>query len=71
MARKIQKQVSLEKTFKQMDDMERKIFLTYVSEHLLHYDSHFREMVEILTKWEDNNPIPSRLEYTIQETINS
>jgi hypothetical protein len=71
MARKIQKQVSLEKTFKQMDDMERKIFLTYVSEHLLHYDSHFREMVEILTKWEDNNPIPSRLEYTIQETITS
>lgn len=71
MARKIQKQVSLEKTFKQMDDMERKIFITYVSEHLLHYDSHFREMVEILTKWEDNNPIPSRLEYTIQETITS
>lgn len=71
MAKKIHKEVSLDKTFKQMDDMERKIFLTYVSEHLLHYDSHFREMVEILTKWEIDNPIPSRLEYTIQETITS
>jgi|APGre2960657404_1045060.scaffolds.fasta_scaffold54450_3 hypothetical protein len=70
MAKKINKEVSLEKSFKDMDDMERRIFLTYVSEHLLHYDSHFKEMVDILTKWENTNPIPSRLEYTIHETLN-
>lgn len=70
MAKKINKEVSLEKTFKTMDDMERRIFITYVSEHLLHYDNHFKEMVDLLIKWETTCPIPSRLEYTINETIN-
>jgi hypothetical protein len=70
MAKKyLSKTVSLEKTFKDMDDMERRIFVTYISEHLLHNDNHFREMVSLLVRWEDEAPIPSRLEYTLTETI--
>ena len=52
MAKKIQTEVSLEKAFKDMDDMERRIFITYISEHMLHNDNHFREMVEVLVRWE-------------------
>jgi hypothetical protein len=70
MTRIIQKKVSLEKQFKDMDDLERKIFITYVSEHLLHFESHYYEMVDLLTKWEKQCPIPSRLEYTLQEIMN-
>jgi hypothetical protein len=69
MAKKLQKQVSLEKTFKDMDDMERRIFVTYISEHLLHNDNHFQEMVALLIQWEQQSPIPSRLDYTLTETI--
>ncbi len=69
MARKIQKEVSLEKAFKEMDDMERRIFITYISEHMLHNDNHFREMVELLVRWEIAAPIPSRLDYKLQEII--
>ena len=50
-----------------MDEMERKIFITYVSEHLLYFDHHYREMVELLTKWEQECPIPSRLDYNLNE----
>lgn len=70
MTRIIQKKVSLEKQFKDMDDLERKIFITYVSEHLLHFESHYHEMVDLLVKWEKQCPIPSRLEYTLQEIMN-
>lgn len=69
MARKIQKEVSLEKAFKDMDDMERRIFITYISEHMLHNNNHFREMVELLVRWEETSPIPSRLDYKLQEII--
>ena len=67
MARIIQKKVSLEKSFKDMDEMERKIFITYVSEHLMYYESHYKEMVELLTKWEHECPIPSTLKFSLQE----
>jgi hypothetical protein len=70
MARIIQKKVSLEKQFKDMDDLERKIFITYVSEHLLHFENHYQEMVDLLMKWEERSPIPSRLEYTLHEIMN-
>lgn len=69
MAKKIQKEVSLEKAFKDMDDMERRIFITYISEHMLHNDNHFKEMVELLVRWENIAPIPSRLDYKLQEII--
>lgn len=69
MARIIQKKVSLEKQFRDMDDMERKIFITYVSEHLLHNNDHFNEMVELLVKWEKESPIPSKLDFTLNEII--
>lgn len=69
MARKIQKEVSLEKAFRDMDDMERRIFITYISEHLLHNDKHFNEMVELLVRWESESPIPSRLAFKLQEII--
>jgi hypothetical protein len=67
--KKIQKGVSLEKDFRDMDDMERRIFITYISEHMLHNNNHFREMVEILTRWEHESPIPSRLDFKLQEII--
>jgi hypothetical protein len=70
MAKKIQKQVSLEKTFRDMEDLERKIFITYISEHLLHNDNHFKEMVNLLINWEQVSPIQSKLGYTLTETIN-
>jgi len=70
MAKKIQKQVCLEKRFRDMDDMDRKIFVTYISEHLLHNDDHFQQMVALLTTWEKVAPIPSRLDFTLTETIN-
>lgn len=70
MAKKIQKQVSLEKTFRDMEDLERKIFITYISEHLLHNDNHFKEMVSLLINWEQVSPIQSQLGYTLTETIN-
>lgn len=69
MARIIQKKVSLEKQFRDMDDMERKIFITYVSEHMLHNNDHFKEMVDLLFKWENNSPIPSKLDFTLNEII--
>jgi hypothetical protein len=53
-----------------MDDLERKIFITYVSEHLLHFENHYHEMVDLLMKWEQRSPIPSRLEYTLKEIMN-
>jgi hypothetical protein len=69
MAKKIQTEVSLEKAFKDMDDMERRIFITYISEHMLHNDNHFREMVEVLVRWEKDAPIPSQLNFKLQEII--
>jgi hypothetical protein len=69
MAKKIQTEVSLEKAFKDMDDMERRIFITYISEHMLHNDNHFREMVELLVRWEQDAPIPSQLNFKLQEII--
>jgi len=70
MAKRIQKGVSLEKDFRDMDDMERRIFITYISEHLLHNNEHFREMVEVLTRWETECPIPSQLDFQLNEIIN-
>lgn len=46
-------------TFKQMDCYERKVFLTYVSEHILHSDEKFEELSALVDRWNLESPLKS------------
>lgn len=46
-------------TFKQMDCHERKVFLTYVSEHILHDEDKFEELSALVDRWNIESPLKS------------
>ena len=45
------------KTFKDMTEHERKVFITHVIQHILYDDSKFHHLSNLLEGWELNNEL--------------
>jgi hypothetical protein len=51
-------------SFRDLREHERRIFLAYVSEHILYDKSKFQQLVELLSQWQLDQPV-STIDYEL------
>lgn len=59
--------LDITKSFKEMNEMERKLFLTYLSEHILTSEEKFTQVANLLWKWHQTNPVSTVFNASLEE----
>jgi hypothetical protein len=61
----LQNQLDINTTFREMGLMDRKLFISYLSDHILHSDEKFEELANLLWKWHNESPTNTKFLYPL------